>query len=234
MNSELNNQNLSKVEIRAVHPVFKVTTLSKYLALTLFIFLPFLGGYIGYVNAPEKLVEVESIVYREIEDSVKLYSYSIPVLRQDGFGYNPMYITLGNNTIKILDEVVFAQISEDKTKLIVVHPSNESLPHCGSGLWADVPRAHNKVSIIDLQTGTLSLIQEGKLNVTYLADWSDNDSIVIKEFILPIVNSLEDLAVDYPNGRTSEAGYPCLDDSDISSRSSDWVPDESFKIELTI
>lgn len=37
----------------------KVTPLSKYLAMTLFITLPFLGGYIGYSLALTKVVEIE-------------------------------------------------------------------------------------------------------------------------------------------------------------------------------
>lgn len=43
-----------------------VTPLSKYLALALFIILPFVGGYIGYTFAPEKIVEVEKVVEREV------------------------------------------------------------------------------------------------------------------------------------------------------------------------
>lgn len=39
------------------HPVNQVTTVSKYLALVLFVILPFLGGYVGYTYAPEKVVE---------------------------------------------------------------------------------------------------------------------------------------------------------------------------------
>jgi hypothetical protein len=42
-----------------------VTPLSKYLAIALFIILPFVGGYIGYTFAPEKVVEKE--VIREVE-----------------------------------------------------------------------------------------------------------------------------------------------------------------------
>ena len=38
-------------------PLRKVTPLSKYLAMVLFILLPFIGGYVGYVYAPEKVVE---------------------------------------------------------------------------------------------------------------------------------------------------------------------------------
>lgn len=40
----------------------KVTTFSKYFALVLFIILPFVGGWIGYRYAPEKVVEVEKLV----------------------------------------------------------------------------------------------------------------------------------------------------------------------------
>jgi len=45
----------------------KVTPLSKYLALTLFIALPFVGGWIGYNYAPEKVVEIERVVVIEKE-----------------------------------------------------------------------------------------------------------------------------------------------------------------------
>ncbi len=47
-------------------PLKKVTTVSKYLALSLFIVLPFLGGWIGYTYAPEKVVEVERVVIKEV------------------------------------------------------------------------------------------------------------------------------------------------------------------------
>lgn len=43
----------------------KVTPLSKYLAMVLFIILPFFGGWIGYMYAPEKVIEVEKIVVKE-------------------------------------------------------------------------------------------------------------------------------------------------------------------------
>ncbi len=44
----------------------RVTPLSKYLALSLFVTLPFLGGWIGYVYAPEKVIEIEKVVIREV------------------------------------------------------------------------------------------------------------------------------------------------------------------------
>lgn len=45
----------------------QVTPLSKYLAMAGFILLPFAGGYVGYMYAPEKVVEVEKEVIREVE-----------------------------------------------------------------------------------------------------------------------------------------------------------------------
>jgi hypothetical protein len=47
----------------------QVTPLSKYLAMALFVILPFVGGWIGYTHAPEKVVEVERVVVKEIEVS---------------------------------------------------------------------------------------------------------------------------------------------------------------------
>jgi hypothetical protein len=44
------------------NPAFSVTPLSKYLAMFLFILLPFIAGYIGYVYAPEKVSETERLV----------------------------------------------------------------------------------------------------------------------------------------------------------------------------
>jgi hypothetical protein len=44
------------------NPAFKVTPLSKYFAMILFILMPFVGGYIGYAYAPEKVVEIEKVV----------------------------------------------------------------------------------------------------------------------------------------------------------------------------
>ena len=51
-------------------PLRKVTPLSKYLAMALFIIMPFIGGWIGYMYAPEKVVEVEKVVIKEVEKEV--------------------------------------------------------------------------------------------------------------------------------------------------------------------
>jgi hypothetical protein len=44
----------------------KITPLSKYLAMVLFIILPFLGGWIGYTYAPEKVVEIKIPILEDI------------------------------------------------------------------------------------------------------------------------------------------------------------------------
>lgn len=48
----------------------EVTPLSKYLAMALFVILPFIGGWIGYKYAPEKIVEVEKVVVKEVNNPV--------------------------------------------------------------------------------------------------------------------------------------------------------------------
>lgn len=42
-----------------------VTPLSKYLAMVLFVALPFIGGLVGYLYAPERVIEVEKIVIQK-------------------------------------------------------------------------------------------------------------------------------------------------------------------------
>lgn len=55
-------------EAKKLNRLNTVTPLSKYLALTIFISLPFIGGWVGYSIAPERVVEVEKIV--EVEKVV--------------------------------------------------------------------------------------------------------------------------------------------------------------------
>lgn len=50
----------------------KVTPLSKYLAMALFIAMPFIGGWVGYTYAPEKIVEVEKVVVVEKEPETEI------------------------------------------------------------------------------------------------------------------------------------------------------------------
>jgi len=60
MNQDKNFQESEKIEeiVPTKHFLHTVTPVSKYLALSLFIVLPFVGGWIGYSYSPEKFVEV--------------------------------------------------------------------------------------------------------------------------------------------------------------------------------
>lgn len=55
-------QDTSQTTVKEKQAIFRVTPLSKYLAMVLFIAMPFIGGWIGYIYAPEKIVEIEKIV----------------------------------------------------------------------------------------------------------------------------------------------------------------------------
>jgi hypothetical protein len=75
MNEELENNTEETLEVETGNVKLQfttVTTFSKYLALALFVALPFIGGWIGYTFAPEKIVEVEKIVVKEVEEDVIL------------------------------------------------------------------------------------------------------------------------------------------------------------------
>ncbi len=65
------NENFTEQELvqaeQTQNTLNSVTPLSKYLALILFIAMPFIGGYIGYKYSPDKVVEVEKLVTVETE-----------------------------------------------------------------------------------------------------------------------------------------------------------------------
>ncbi len=44
-----------------------VTPLSKYLAMILFVIMPFIGGWIGYTYAPIKIIEIEKVTIKEVQ-----------------------------------------------------------------------------------------------------------------------------------------------------------------------
>lgn len=59
---EPNNDSSSGSQVEQKSVLHQVTPLSKYLAMALFIILPFVGAYVGYTLAPLKVVEVEKII----------------------------------------------------------------------------------------------------------------------------------------------------------------------------
>ena len=62
------------------HPVNQITPVSKYLALALFVMLPFVGAYVGYQLAPEKVVEVSTI--KPASDTSKQNLTNIPEVKK--------------------------------------------------------------------------------------------------------------------------------------------------------
>lgn len=68
---EIETQEEVQLEQKSI--LHQVTPLSKYLALTLFILLPFLGGWVGYTYAPERVVEVEKIIVKEIDSTTQCF-----------------------------------------------------------------------------------------------------------------------------------------------------------------
>lgn len=66
MESDLHPEEQTPGKFENLH---KVTPLSRYLAMTLFIALPFIGGYVGYALAPEKVIEVERSAVEKSSES---------------------------------------------------------------------------------------------------------------------------------------------------------------------
>lgn len=62
-------------------PLCKVTRVSKYLALVIFIALPFVGGYVGYQLAAERVVEIPIAVSNNSKDT-PLVEASQPVVER--------------------------------------------------------------------------------------------------------------------------------------------------------
>lgn len=66
MNDEVQNPEEFQEESKFKRELTTVTPFSKFLAMVIFIAAPFVGGWVGYQYAPEKIVEVERIVTKEV------------------------------------------------------------------------------------------------------------------------------------------------------------------------
>ena len=73
-------QDLNDAQELQPHPINQVTTFSKYLALLLFILLPFVGGYIGYVYMPDKVVEIETVIHNTETKPVEVIEAALDVM----------------------------------------------------------------------------------------------------------------------------------------------------------
>jgi hypothetical protein len=93
----------------------QVTPLSKYLAMILFIAMPFIGGWIGYRYAPVKIVEVETVATTVESASAKESTFLNTVsLCGKEFQTNSVYID-GVNLIEKLDSLLRSPLQSDST-----------------------------------------------------------------------------------------------------------------------
>ncbi len=82
----------------------KVTPLSKYLAMLLFVALPFIGGWIGYTYAPEKVIEVEKIVNSTVQIVPMMettVTWDIGAKIDESFNDATVTLTLPSGDVKI-------------------------------------------------------------------------------------------------------------------------------------
>lgn len=116
MNPDQSNIEIPQTQVK--NPAFRVTKLSKYLAMVMFIIMPFIGGWIGYRYAPERVVYVDLVVPVEVENSEKKNQPTVsPTKLSDilykgmkiggmtlaEYGpYNPDYSEINSNNVKML------------------------------------------------------------------------------------------------------------------------------------
>lgn len=108
-------------------PLHKVTPLSKYLAMLLFIALPFLGGWIGYTYAPEKIVVVEEIAATQSQIS----NTQREKMQAQSDSWTETTIKLARQHNTIITEIA-SQINIDLSYLLV-EPENRTRESIISG-----------------------------------------------------------------------------------------------------
>ncbi len=113
----------------------QVTPLSKYLAMALFVTLPFLGGYVGYTYAPEKIIEVEKNI-------VKDGQVDVPESEKTEW-----------STASEIEDNLFTLIDDFSWKLTGVDEYNIS--------WTVSPEAIGKYSAVDTAYVNFYLIPDG-------------------------------------------------------------------------
>ena len=147
-----------------IAPLKKVTPLSKYLAMVLFIILPFIGGWIGYSLAPEKVVVMEKVVVKEVAverdvavETVNILTNNDPGLKihqDDDLGISFKYpaswgeVTINNEKGTCLQNytaddcnfrtLLFKDTSNDALFLTAETKGHQSNPVGRGGFWGDI------------------------------------------------------------------------------------------------
>jgi len=162
----MEQDNLTQIEeqMQQKSIVNTVTPLSKYLAMVLFIVLPFIGGWIGYQYAPEKMVEVEKVVYKEVNvDNVVDDSNNVV-----------------NQPEQEVDNVMEPSISvvgyENSEPLSSIKVSYKNLPDNASALALCLPNRGGCTEWVDSFTPTG---QDGVHSMTTTKNLGDGEYIIV-------------------------------------------------------
>jgi hypothetical protein len=134
-------------ETKEVSPLHQVTPLSKFLAMVLFIIMPFLGGWIGYRYAPEKVITIEQIITKEPE-----------ITQKDQFGK----LSLSDEWSSQGTDTHF--LNKKNERMIILNPGLVALSSgesCNDFLkpWDNLPEADSDIPNTDLSTLVYSLDQ---------------------------------------------------------------------------
>lgn len=140
-------------------PLHTVTPLSKYLALGLFIILPFLGGWIGYMYALEKIIEVETVV--EVEKKTTTVPFSS--IDKKFYTDDISYLSAGGGVVFVLEgNTLFWESGhhgDGWSSTVVSNP--DTLEYVAHGILTD----GNNVYSITPDPGISSLVAEEGINV---------------------------------------------------------------------
>jgi hypothetical protein len=98
-----------------IAPLKKVTPLSKYLTMAIFIAMPFVGGWIGYAYAPEKIMKIElnSEETPKIEDTSELNAETFMLCGKKFELVGTSFID-GVNVAQRIAELLSNEVTEDK------------------------------------------------------------------------------------------------------------------------
>lgn len=167
-----------------------VTPLSKYLAMSLFIALPFIGGWVGYTFAPEKVVEVEKVVVREVEVSQDNVDTNTPEVTDVGITVTSPQ----SNDLVTLPITVSGSISgngwfanEGEVGLVEVFDANDkSISNVGilkaTSNWLELPTSF-EATVGDREMMSYLETDAGYIKLT---NKRDREGDPAKELIVPV------------------------------------------------
>lgn len=132
--------------------LYKVTPLSKYLAMAIFIITPFIGGWIGYTYAPEKIVVTETIIYKNSAVESEASPTNLPAKEKPSYMIESGEIIV-NTTNKTFEATVMFGLA-DIRNVSGIYLSKESI-------YKDVLQALNETGVNAeyVNTNTITIIE---------------------------------------------------------------------------